>query len=452
MTALIALIRKDLILYRDNRRALMLNLVMPILLAAFFGSMFGGSGASAPGKIDVGLVQQDQSEVARKIAAGLKADASLHVTELSLPDAQALVRKGELPVAVVIPAGFGEQAGAALFSGRDKPQVPLYFDPSQSAVLAMVKGMLTQQVMQNVSAEVFSAGASQKYVDQALERLHSHPLQGEQQTQLTTFLGSLKTFQAQRAAVPVTGASQGMASGGGMTMPFATQDQALSTGPKYNGYAHSFADMGVQFILFMGIDLGIVVLLAQRTGIWNRQLAAPVTLTTVLLAQRTGIWNRQLAAPVALTTVLLARAISGALIALGLLCGIFLAAVLIFKVQISNPLGFFGVALCFASMTSSFGLLIAAYGKTPEGARGIAVFATMILVMLGGAWVPSFIFPQWMQSATLFIPTRWAVDGFDAMTWRGLGLNIALKSMAVQLGYAAVFSTLAITKFRREQQ
>src|SRR5471030_2316206 len=184
MTALIALIRKDLILYRDNRRALMLNLVMPILLAAFFGSMFGGSGASAPGKIDVGL----------------KADASLHVTELSLPDAQALVRKGELPVAVVIPAGFGEQAGAALFSGRDKPQVPLYFDPSQSAVLAMVKGMLTQQVMQNVSAEVFSAGASQKYVDQALERLHSHPLQGEQQTQLTTFLGSLKTFQAQRAA------------------------------------------------------------------------------------------------------------------------------------------------------------------------------------------------------------------------------------------------------------
>jgi len=430
MTALIALIRKDLILYRDNRRALMLNLVMPILLAAFFGSMFGGSGASAPGKIDVGLVQQDQSEVARKIAAGLKADASLHVTELSLPDAQALVRKGELPVAVVIPAGFGEQAGAALFSGRDKPQVPLYFDPSQSAVLAMVKGMLTQQVMQNVSAEVFSAGASQKYVDQALERLHSHPLQGEQQTQLTTFLGSLKTFQAQRAAVPATGASQGMASGGGMTMPFATQDQALSTGPKYNGYAHSFAGMGVQFILFMGIDLGIGVLLAQRTGIWNRQLAAPVTLTTVLLA----------------------RAISGALIALGLLCGIFLAAVLIFKVQISNPLGFFGVALCFASMTSSFGLLIAAYGKTPEGARGIAVFATMILVMLGGAWVPSFIFPQWMQSATLFIPTRWAVDGFDAMTWRGLGLNVALKSMAVQLGYAAVFATLAITKFRREQQ
>src|SRR5471032_584612 len=432
MTALIALIRKDLILYRDNRRALMLNLVMPILLAAFFGSMFGGSGASAPGKIDVGLVQQDQSEVARKIAAGLKADASLHVTELSLPDAQALVRKGELPVAVVIPAGFGEQAGAALFSGRDKPQVPLYFDPSQSAVLAMVKGMLTQQVMQNVSAEVFSAGASQKYVDQALERLHSHPLQGEQQTQLTTFLGSLKTFQAQRAAVPATGASQGMASGGGMTMPFATQDQALSSGPKYNGYAHSFAGMGVQFILFMGIDMGIGI--------------------GILLARRMGIWNRLLAAPVSLTTVLMGRAISGALIAMGLMCAMFVCAMLIFKVQISSVGGFLGMAASFSLMTAAFGLLIAAFGKTPEAARGIATFATLIMVMLGGAWVPSFVFPEWMQQLTLVVPTRWAVDGFDAVTWRGLGLEGVLAPIAVQLGFAAVFGGLAVWKFLRDQK
>jgi ABC-2 type transport system permease protein len=434
MTALIALIRKDLILYRDNKRALMLNLVMPILLAAFFGSLFGGSGSSAPSKVDVGLVQQDQSDIGRKLAAGLKADADLNVTELGLDQAREQVRKGKLPVAIVIPPGFGEQAGAALFSGRDKPQVPLYYDPSQSTVLAMVKGMLTQQVMQSVTADMFSSTGSRKYVDQALERLRSHPLPDAQQTQLTTFLDSLKTFQTQRAATTAASAAgasdAASASGGGMTMPFATQDQALSSGPKYNGYAHSFAGMGVQFILFMGIDMGIGVLLAQRTGIWNRQLAAPVTLTTVLLG----------------------RAISGALIALGLLCAIFLAATLCFKVQISNPLGFLGVALCFASMTTSFGLMIAAYGKTPEAARGVAVFATLILVMLGGAWVPSFIFPQWMQSLTLLVPTRWAVDGFDAMTWRGLGADAALKSMAVQLGFAIVFATLAITKFRRDQQ
>jgi ABC-2 type transport system permease protein len=35
--------------------------------------------------------------------------------------------------------------------------------------------------------------------------------------------------------------------------------------------------MGVQFILFMGIDMGIGILLARRSGIWNRLLAAPVS-------------------------------------------------------------------------------------------------------------------------------------------------------------------------------
>ena len=103
--------------------------------------------------------------------------------------------------------------------------------------------------------------------------------------------------------------------------------------------------------------------------------------------------------------------------------------------------------MCFAIMTATFGLLIAAFGKTPEAARSMATFATLILVMLGGAWVPSFVFPQWMQTATLFVPTRWAVDGFDAMTWRGLGMDVAAECMAVQIGFALLFGSLALWKF-----
>ncbi len=149
---------------------------------------------------------------------------------------------------------------------------------------------------------------------------------------------------------------------------------------------------------------------------------------------------------------MLARVASGTLIALGLMCALFTCAVLIFKVQIASLAGFFGVTLCFALMTAGFGLLIAAYGKTPEAARGIAVFATLIMVMLGGAWVPSFIFPQWMQLLTLVVPTRWAVDGYDAITWRGMGLSAALGPMAVQLAFALGFGALAIWKFGRDQK
>jgi ABC-2 type transport system permease protein len=203
----------------------------------------------------------------------------------------------------------------------------------------------------------------------------------------------------------------------------------MNAGPKYNGYAHAFAGMAVQFILFMGIDAGIGVLLAQRMGLWNRLLASPITLHTVLAA----------------------RAISSALIAFGLLLFIFFVAGLFFEVQIAGSLpGFLGVGLCFALVTANFGLLIAAYGKTPEAARGMATFATLIMVMLGGAWVPAFLFPQWLQSVTLAVPTRWAVDGLDAMTWRGLSLDAAWPAMLAQLGFAVLFGALALWKFGQQ--
>jgi ABC-2 type transport system permease protein len=426
MTALIALIRKDLILYLNDKRALMLNLLMPIVLAAFFGSLFGSGGGGNTGKLDIGMVLQDQSALGKKIADGLKADPTLRVTELSLAEAQDKVRAGKLMVAVVIPPGFGDAAGSALFKPGDKPQLPLYYDPSQSTVLAMVKGLLTQQVMQNVTADMFGGDSGRKFTDSALKELQGKPANADNAA-LTDLLGSVQKFQAKQASPNADGSSKPAA---GLSVPFATKDEALSSGPRYNGYAHSFAGMSVQFILFMGIDMGIGILLARRMGIWNRLLAAPVTLTQVLLS----------------------RALSAALIACGLLLAIFLCAMLIFKVEITNPLGFALVAFTFALMTASFGLLIAAFGRTPEAARGMAVFATLILVMLGGAWAPTFFFPEWMQKLTVVIPTRWAVDGFDAVTWRGLGMDAALASSGVQLGFAAVFGALAIWRFRAQQQ
>ncbi|MEO7495491.1 MAG: ABC transporter permease [Massilia sp.] len=430
MTALIALVRKDLLLFFSDRRALLVNLVLPIVMGTFFGYLFGGSGKTETSRIEVALVRQDSSESGRKIGAGLKADASLQVTEMSLDDARRAVGKGKQKAAIVIPAGFGEAAGAALFGAGEKPQIDLLYDPSQQAVLAMVKGMLTQQVMQTVSAEMFTGSAGQSFTDKSLAKLEQAAATDPDSVALKDFLGSLKKFRAVPVAKPAAGASENAK--GGLAMPFSTRDQQVSNakenGPKgYNGYAHSFAGMGVQFILFLGVDMGIGILLARRLGIWNRLLAAPVRLRSVLLA----------------------RAASAALISLGLLCAMFGFAVLVFGVQISNPAGFLGVALCFALLTASFGLLIAAFGKTPEAARGIAVFATLIMVMLGGAWVPSFMFPQWVQQVALVVPTHWAIDGLDAMTWRGVGMDAAARAMAAELGFTVLFGALALWKFGR---
>ncbi|MFZ6678203.1 ABC transporter permease [Undibacterium sp. Tian12W] len=450
MTALIALIRKDLILFLADRRALLLNLVMPILLGAFFGFVTGGREAKDAAKIEIAVISQDDHVISQKIVKGLKEEATLSVKELPLEEAKALVLKGKLNMAVLIPEKFGDQAGGALFGGKEKPELLIFYDPSQTAVLAMVKGMLTQQVMQSVSAEMFGGKSGTKFIDQSLQELEKMDEANKNKGELHNFLGSLKKFQLsqQKTELADTAADAGSASASaakstdaaksakaantGLSMPFLTKDQAMTAGDpvtnKYNGYAHSFAGMSVQFILFMAIDAGIGILLARRLGLWNRLLAAPVGLNTVLIA----------------------RALSCALIACGLMCFIFLVAVFVFNVHIAGSLpGFIGVVVSFSLMTASFGLLIAAFGKTPEAARGISVFATLIMVMLSGAWMPSFMFPQWLQSLTLIVPTRWAVDGLDAMTWRGLGLEAALPAVGVQLAFAAVFGVIALWRFRK---
>lgn len=427
MTAFFALVRKDLILFLSDRRALLVSLVLPIVIAAFFGYIFSGT-SSKGSAIEIALVQQDTSESARKIAEGLKADSTLKVKPMALAAAERTVRKGELKVAVVIPAGFGEAAGSALFGAGEKPEIGLLYDPSQPAVLAMVKGLLTQHVMQVVSAEMFGGQQGLRFTERGLRELAESGRTDPPTVALRNLLGSVLAFQS--LPQPAPGAAPQVP--GGLSMPFTTRDRQLSSASLergYDGYAHSFAGMGVQFILFLGIDTGIGILLARRSGVWSRLLAAPVTLTGVLLA----------------------RVVSATVIAFSLLVVIFGVGVAAFGVHVASVGGFVGVALAFSLMTAGFGLFIAAFGKTPEAARGIAVFATLMMVMLGGAWMPSFLFPEWMQRLTLVIPTRWAIDGFDAVTWRGLGMEAALPAMAVQLLFAAAFGGLAIWRFSREQ-
>lgn len=400
-TPFTALVRKDLILYLSNRRALLLNLLMPIALGAFFGYLFGGSGNNGqPARIHVAVVQQDSGPLSTKLVDALKTEPSLDVVAMTLDEARQKVSKGKLTAALVINSGFGEAARGALLTGQNKPKLDVLFDPSDNASLGAVRGVTTQVVMRVVSADALSG--------------HSNPS---------------SSTAAAAAGTPAAGVALAALAGRGFDIPFTLEMQALSANPaQYNGYAHSFGGMAVQFILFMAIDAGIGILLAQRLGLWNRMLAAPVSHGTLLLA----------------------RLVSSAIISFGIMLAIFAVAVLAFKVHVSGSLlGLAGIGACFALMAASFGLLIAALGKSPEAARGIASFATIIMVMLGGAWVPSFFFPPWVQSITLFIPTRWAVDGFDAMTWRGLGLETALPAMGVQLAFALVFGAIAVWRMRR---
>jgi ABC-2 type transport system permease protein len=426
--ALVALVRKDLLLFFSDRRAVILTLALPIAIASFFGSIFGGSGndSSEPARIPIAFVDRDGSAISKGIRAGLLADRSVEVSTPSLEEARTAVQKGDIAVAVIVPPGFGDAAGRAFLTPGSRPQLELLFDPSRRGELAMVRGMLTGYVMEAVGNEVFSGAQGRAIVNETLGQLETTGLRPEMQATLRSLLESVQRLNQQSDA-------PGGGGGPGITVPFSVTENAVIAGgidTQYNGYAHAFAGMGIQFLLFAAIELGVGILLERELGIWKRFRSAPLSRFTLLAA----------------------RAASGTIITLLTLIASFAFAMIVFGVRIhGSVLGFAAIAVACSIMAATFGLLVAALGKTAAATRRVATFAVLIMVMLGGAWVPSFIFPAWLQRLTVIIPARWAVDGLDAMTWRGLGIDAALMPTVVLLGFAVLFAALTVARFRWEE-
>jgi len=58
----------------------------------------------------------------------------------------------------------------------------------------------------------------------------------------------------------------------------------------------------------------------------------------------------------------------------------------------------------------------------------------------------------WLQRLTLVIPARWAVDGIEAMTWRGLPLASAVPTIGALLGFSLLFGAPAVLRFDWESE
>lgn len=424
-----AIARKDLKIFFRDRRALLLSVAAPIAIATFFGFLFSGERSSDRTRIPVLVADEDRGEVSRSLVRGLEGDEALEVVEAGAPQIRETVRRGKATVGLLIPRGFGDAAVRALFQGGAKPELSLLYDPSHWGEMGMVRGLLTQHVLEAVTREAFGGPAGRRSIGEALSTVDSNEnLPPDDRKALRRLLESVASWQERLEAQP-RGESSRIA--GGLAVPFQSKEEAVTSGSgvTYNAYAHSFAGMGVQFILFAAIELGVGILLERQRGLWKRLRAAPLSRFTLL----TG------------------KALGGTVTGLFALTTTFAFAIFFLGVRIQgSATAFLLLCLAVSLMSAAFGLMIAALGRTPAAARGLSVLAVLLLTMLGGGWVPAFLFPAWMQKLTLAIPTRWAVDGLDGVTWRGFSLAETLPAVGVLLLFTLAFGLIALWKFRWE--
>ena len=391
---------------RDWRSALLL-VVMPILFTVFFGTIFGSSTEGDP-RLPVGFVIRDESDaLSASSQTLLEASDAIRPVLLEGNDADSAaesVRDGDLAGAVIVPVGFGEQALAG-----EKPRLTVIVDQNtpagqtaSSAVQAVMTRLLGAVETARLSAETFEArkgfeneAARRAYLDEALALASEAWLQPP----LTV-------------TVEQSGAQ-------------AEEGEELSA----NVYTQSSPGMIVQFVVFGLNTSAMVLVLERRSRTLQRLLTTPITRTQVIAGHVLAMF----------TVVFLQQAL---LVAVGQLA---------FGVDyMREPLAILLVMVTLALWVASLGLLIGAASKSEDQVMMWALIAMFVFSALGGAWFPLDITGKTFAAIGHLMPTAWAMDGFQNIVLRGLGLSSVLLPAGILLAYAVAFFALAVWRFKFE--
>jgi ABC-2 type transport system permease protein len=374
---ILTLARKDWRLFWADRRAAALAFAVPIVLASAFGLIFARPTADAAAtRLPILLVVLDDGPFTRQVADELLASERFEAVEVPADQVEQRLADRRPGVAVVLPPGFERLKDWQPGGDRERPHVQIRHHPTAGAERQWAEGVLSEVVMKRVARER---------------------------------LGGLVKDESALAA------------------PFAVEAAAI-TGlgqAGFNVYTHSFSGMTLQYLLFWGMESGLLFLRERRQGIWARLRAAPVPLWAVLGA----------------------KALATAGIALLIVLATFGFGYVAFGVRVGGSLtGFVLLALAASGLAAATGLLVAAIGGTEARARSVSVLVILGVSMVGGLWLPAFVLPAWVRDVALSLPTTWAMRGLDAVTWQGHGLRAALPAIAAVGAFAVAFLAVAVAK------
>jgi ABC-2 type transport system permease protein len=375
---------------RRDRGALLLSFVLPVAFFTIFAVIFGGRGDTTP-RIEVIVVDQDRSPVSEGLVEGLRGE-SLTVRTSAAPGpkaaevdytadaAEAAVRAGDAPVAIVIPRGFGDRL-ASPGTGEARVAIQLLRDPSDMVAPQVVAGLLQKVAMTSVPELMLERGSG------LMER-YLGELTAEQRRRVDDGLGALRARRA--SGSPIRGA------GGDMLISIDTRD-VVGTGKRHPMVSFYAAAIGVMFLLFTASGAGGSLLDEVESGTLDRVLGTRVTLWSLLGGKL--LYCTALAFSQLLVMFLWARAVFG--------------------LELLPHLGGFtvmGLATSFA--VGAFGMLLASLCRTRAQLGALSTLLVLVMSSIGGSMFPRFLMPELMQKAGLFTLNAWAIDGFTKVFWR----------------------------------
>ena len=395
-------------LIADWRTALFL-LLMPIGFTLLFAFVFGGGSEAEDPRLPVGLVDQDnESTLSAHLYTLLDDSESIRPVMLDAADSQdagKMVTDEELAAIIIVPAGYSRESLSLPRSEVPSPKVIIA--PSSAA------GQAAQSGLQVAFTRLLGGVQAAKLAAQAYERQG-----GAVDDAFVTETLSRAVQAWEDPPLTVTTNQSGA---------FATADKEPPT--PANDYAHSSAGIMVQFAMAGLMGAAAIIVAERKTGTMLRMLTTPATRTQIVLGHFLAMFVMILAQLVVL--ILFGQLFLG----VGYLRG---------------PLATLLILLTTAFWAASLGLLIGIFSRTEEQVTVFTIVVMLLLSGLGGAWMPLEFTGKTFQTIGRLLPTAWAIDGFENIVVRGLGLNSVLLPAAIVFGFALTFFAAAIWRFRFE--
>ncbi len=404
---ILSIVRTGWMNLRRDRAATMLSFVVPIVFFSIFAGIFGAQRSSTP-KVTVAIVDEDQSPHSKELVAALHRETALNVLDtpknetrkFDAASAEAYVRSGKAPAALVIPKGFGAAPISFGPSTNRGPAFRLLSDPSDPIAKQVVFGLLQKTFMTSMPDAMMAGGID------AIDHWGGGltPQQRATMTQRVTQLQQMPNAQRQQAT--------------GDSIFNLISTDVLGDTNEHPIVAFYAAGIGVMFMLFTASNAGGALLEEVESGTLDRILSTRVSMSTLLLGKLLYLWT------------------------LGVLqlVVMFVWGALVFHLPLIPHLAGFAIMTAATALAcSAFGLLLASAARTRSQLGAISTLAVLSISALGGSMFPRFLMPEALQKAGLVLFNAWAIEGFTNVFWRNEPLTSIALPVAVLAAWGVAF-------------
>ncbi len=424
---LTALVRKDLKRISGDRKALIVNLLLPLVLTAIMGFSFGGglgdsSGMSA---IPIAMVANDLPVLLQeKIAAGLQESGFFTVTWTDSSGADLLVRQGEVAAALVIPPDFM----TSLVDGR-KAAVQLWKDPGSP-----LKSGIVQQILERVFVR-YQAG------DAAYEALWPADRVAQQDGDFTFDEYFSGDFNAVWKRFRNAGQDTVLQAAGRDFITVMDHQVALSdamASPRINLAVNDKSPIGAAA---GGEEANFFDYVLPSFAVFFLMFAVAAAAREIHREREGHTLQRQLLSPMDATQFIVGKWVTGTMQGALQLLVLFLAGAVLFRVNLGpDPYSLLVVVLLTSMTASGVFILLALVCPSEKVMDNLSTVVILVSAMIGGNFGTVEALPAWAHTFGRFVFNYWANLGFSAVVIRD-------ESLAGAMVPVLVLSSAAVTLF-----